>query len=87
MESRKARETLNTLRVLCGPMRFKIILALQYAGKDGLSTTDLARLFDTNLSRVSHQLAILKRHNLVESRKRNREQMYRLKDHRVHKLF
>ena len=80
------KETFAILRILCGPMRFKIILVLgKY--RNGLIVSRLADILGSSLSRVSHQLRILKKYNLVEAKKINRETLYRLANHRIRKFL
>ncbi len=71
-------------RVVCGPTRFKIIVLLN-KNKSGLSVTELARALNSSVSRISHQLHILKKNEVVEFKKVNREVIYKLADHRVQK--
>lgn len=94
-EIKKARSLLKTrenkalakvLRILCGPSRLAIVLLLKKY-KNGLTVTDLAKILNASLSKISHQLAILRRNKFVEIRSRNRETVYGLADHRLSKYF
>ena len=87
LRSKKFIRELNLLRAVCGAIRFKIIFILRYAGRDGLTVTELARILNASLSRTSHQLAILKAHKLIIGTGKNREMVYTLADHRVKKIF
>lgn len=77
---------LRLIRVLCGPVRYKI-LALLSAHKPGLRVTDLASVLHASLSRVSHQLRILRKYDLVVASGTNRETLYTIKDGRVKKML
>ncbi len=81
--NKKALEVAKTIRVLCGPTRFKIVVLLR-KHKGGLTVTELAHALNASLSRISHQLKILKKNNLVEGTGKNRETLYKLADHRLH---
>lgn len=87
LKSKKIQESLRVLRALCGPMRYQIIVALRASGSGGLTVSELSRILNASLSRISHQLAILRRHKLVKSKSRNRETIYMLTDHYIQKLF
>ena len=85
--NKKEKEIFKTIRILCGPMRFRILIALSGAGRSGLSVTNMALIFNTTLSRISHQLQILRKHKFVKATKRNHEVVYTLSDHRVQKYL
>jgi DNA-binding transcriptional ArsR family regulator len=87
LKSKKVHESLRILRALCGPMRYQILVALRASGSAGLTVTELSLVLDASLSRISHQLAILRRHRLVVAKSKNRETMYVLADHHLQKLF
>jgi DNA-binding transcriptional ArsR family regulator len=80
INDKKINESLKIMRALCGPMRFKIIYLL-HKNKKGLSVTEIAEILHGSLSRISHQLSILKAHKMVRSSGQNRETIYKLGDH------
>ncbi len=86
LASKEIKESLKILRVLCGPLRFKIVIALNES-KKGLMVTELSRVLGSSLSLVSHQLRILKSHRLVVAKKKNREVIYSLANHRIRKIL
>jgi DNA-binding transcriptional ArsR family regulator len=86
VNNKKYKTILKTIRVLGGPMRFKILAAL-YSHRDGLINIELARLFNASRSRISHQLNILRKHKLISGRKINREIVYTAANHRIQKLL
>ena len=53
----------------------------------GLTVTELAKILNMSVSRVSHQLRILREHNLVSAKKINRETLYTLANHRIKNYF
>jgi len=87
LERNEVKQLLQTLRVLCGPMRFRILMALKYLGQNGLTVTNIALILNASSSRISHQLKILKDYNLIRIKKRNREVWYVLADHRAEKYL
>ena len=70
------------MRVCCGPMRFKV-LTLLGSRREGFTVTELARVLQSSLSRVSHQLRILRKHKLVFAKGINRETIYRLSNGKI----
>lgn len=87
LEKNETRRLLQILRVLCGPMRFRILMALKYLGQNGLTITNIALILNASPSRISHQMKILKAYKLVAVKKRNREVWYVLADHRAAKYL
>lgn len=71
--------------MLANPVRLSLMHALTH---DELTVGDLARALGLSLSATSHQLALLRRMRLVESRDEGRLTHYRAKDdfvgHLVH---
>ncbi len=84
--NKKVSDSYKILRVICGPMRFKIIVLLRQ-NKKGLNVTALGEALGASLSRISHQLSILKKHKLISGSGSNRETVYRLSDHRLRKYL
>jgi DNA-binding transcriptional ArsR family regulator len=87
LASKKTKATFTSIRTLCGPMRFKIAVALYEQGKGGATVGTLSRYLGASPSRISHQLKILKKHRFVSSRKQGREIVYALLDHKVTKML
>ena len=85
-KDKDAEEVYRILRSLCGSTRFEIIHALS-KHKNGLTVTELARIIEASLSRVSHQLKILKKDQLVLGKQINRTVCYELVDHHIKKHF
>lgn len=83
-EIERMKESCVICRAICGPTRFKIIALLRHYPK-GLAVTQLAKMLHASLSRVSHQLRILKGHKLVEATSQNREKIYKLAEKYVTK--
>lgn len=63
------------LRVVSGTMRFPI-LHLLCMRPEGLTVKELAEVLHASPSRVSHQLAILRRHRLIRPTKAGRTVSY-----------
>ncbi len=72
------------IRVFCSQPRFKIMTALRnYPG--GLTVSEIAEVLDAPISRVSHQLAILRGRRFVKRRRQNRERIYTLEPKQIAK--
>jgi len=71
-------------RAICAPTRFKLIALLRHYQK-GLTVTQLAKMLRASLSRVSHQLRILKAHKLVEATSQNRKKIYKITKHNINR--
>ena len=74
----------ETFKVLGSPTRVRILDSL---AKAELCVCDLAVLLDMRISAVSHQLALLRKHNLVRSRREGKMVYYALDDDHVRTLF
>ena len=66
------------LRAVAGSTRFKILIML-HDQPTGLTVTEMATVLHSTLSRVSHQMKILRQHKIVGSVPRHREVVYRLR--------
>ncbi|OGL74097.1 hypothetical protein A3C96_04215 [Candidatus Uhrbacteria bacterium RIFCSPHIGHO2_02_FULL_60_10] len=66
------------VRAACGSSRLRILYLLKQTGSAGLTITDLSKLLGASLSRISHQMRILKKHGLVSAEKDGRNVAYRL---------
>lgn len=66
------------LKILSDPTRLRIIYALQKTKE--LCVCDLANALEMNISAVSHQLRMLRAHNLVKYRKDGKMAFYSLID-------
>lgn len=73
----RAMSLAATFRVLGNPTRVRILDALGYSE---LCVCDLAALLGARISAVSHQLALLKAHRLVRSRRKGKMIFYALDD-------
>jgi DNA-binding transcriptional ArsR family regulator len=71
--------------IVCSPVRFKIIGALLRHQKQGLTVTDLATMTNSSISRVSHQLHILRKHKIAEAKKSGRQQIYTITESTIKK--
>lgn len=72
------RQRYATLRAISGSTRYKILVMLHYQ-PEGLTVTEMARTLNSTLSRISHQMRILRRYKIVKSTPRRREVVYRLR--------
>ncbi|MBI4992261.1 MAG: winged helix-turn-helix transcriptional regulator [Candidatus Harrisonbacteria bacterium] len=77
INGKAAAKFLKVVKVWSGPTRFKILLLLSVY-KRGFTVTELANILHSSLSRISHQLRILKKYQLVSSTGQNRETVYKI---------
>ena len=68
-----------TLRAVSGSTRFKIMVML-HTHRQGLTITEMAEVLQNSLSRVSHQIRILRQRQIIISTRRHRQVTYRLRD-------
>lgn len=66
---------LRHIKVFCSQPRFKIMTALRNR-PEGLTVSEISEILEAPISRVSHQLAILRKRQFVRRRKHNRERIY-----------
>lgn len=71
----KARR--DILRAISGQVRFNILAALGQAD-EGMTVSELARLFRYSVSRVSHQLRILRTYHIVSMNRNGKSMVYRI---------
>lgn len=83
LDSKEVRDYMKTLRVIAGSMRLRILMLLAKAGHP-LSVTDISEVMRGTLSRISHQIGILKRHGLVHARRSSRSVFYSLANPKVY---
>jgi len=73
----------SRLKLLADPTRYRILTALTH---EELCVCDLAAIAGVNESTMSHQLRLLRAHQLVTFRKAGRMAYYRLADEAVRPL-
>jgi ArsR family transcriptional regulator, zinc-responsive transcriptional repressor len=78
LHSSRLRDSHVMLRALSGTSRFKILMILRKEPA-GLTPTEIAKVLNVSLSRVSHQMRILRDHDLVTVTENSREAIYRLR--------
>lgn len=86
LQTKEFKGSHKLLRAVCGPTRYKIIHLLKQ-NPIGLTVTDMAQILNSSLSKVSHQIKILKEYKLISARGQNRETIYSLADHRIQNFF
>ena len=79
-----AKRLASTFKMLGNPTRVRILDALSHAE---LCVCDLSVLLQMRISTISHQLALLKQHNIVRSRRDGKMIYYALDDRHVQTLF
>ncbi|MFA6603251.1 MAG: metalloregulator ArsR/SmtB family transcription factor [Patescibacteria group bacterium] len=77
MTNKKVRHHARMLRAISGQARWQVLMLLRNS-ENGLTTTDIAAILKATLSRVSHQLRILKGHGLVKTQRYGRNVVYAL---------
>jgi DNA-binding transcriptional ArsR family regulator len=65
------------LRAIAGTVRYNILVLLAQS-PDGLTVSELAQVFKFSVSRVSHQLRILRKYNLVTIERAGKSMVYRV---------
>lgn len=93
LRSKKFKDELKIVRSVCSTPRFKIMSALCH-NINGLTVSEIAEIMQAPISRISHQLAILRGIKAVGRQRRNREMIYTLDGRALrsahdclHKLF
>ena len=81
-----SNRTHEILHAICGKTRFKIVILLNEE-KRGLNVTELSSILNSTLTKISHQLSILRKDGIVEFTGQNRERIYKLADHKLKKYF
>lgn len=79
-----ARRLADTFKMLGNPVRVQILDALSH---HELCVCDLSVLLEMRISSISHQLALLRQHNLVRCRRDGKMIYYALDDRHVQTLF
>jgi ArsR family transcriptional regulator len=64
------------LRAISGSSRLKILYLLSQVSNPGLTITDISKILNASLSRISHQMRILKKSGLVNAEKQGRNVIY-----------
>ncbi len=64
------------LRAIAGSSRLKILYLLSQVPNPGLTITDISKVLGASLSRISHQMRILKKSGLVTADKQGRNVIY-----------
>lgn len=77
-------ETVAIYKILANPTRIRILYALE---RDEMDVSNLMILLATDQSTISHQLAILRKHQLVAATKVGKHVNYRLDDPHILKVI
>ena len=86
LTEKKTRDRYAFLRTVSGSMRYKILVLLESEPK-GMIVSDLADILGASLSRVSHQMRILREHHVVSAARANRTAKYAIADRNVRKYL
>ena len=79
LASERFRKSREMLRAISGQVRYKILGAL-IQSKDGLTVSEMAKIFGYSVSRVSHQLRILRKYKVVTMQRNGKSMTYRMGD-------
>jgi ArsR family transcriptional regulator, lead/cadmium/zinc/bismuth-responsive transcriptional repressor len=71
-------------KALSDPTRIRILLVLK---KHELCVCDISRSLEMSQSAISHQLKILRDHDLVRTRRAGKSIFYALADEHIHTMF
>ncbi|WP_088538549.1 helix-turn-helix transcriptional regulator [Methanobrevibacter sp. 87.7] len=84
LDNEAYENTANLFKLLGDYNRLRIINALKI---NELCVCELSILLDMSQSSISHQLRILRDHNIVKSRKENKKVFYSLNNSNIFKLI
>ncbi|MGN1362994.1 MAG: ArsR/SmtB family transcription factor [Methanobrevibacter sp.] len=84
LDNETYERTASLFKLLGDYNRLRIINALKI---NELCVCELSILLDMSQSSISHQLRILRHHNIVKSRKENKKVFYSLNDNNIFKLI
>lgn len=84
-KDKKLEQRINIHQLLAGETRYKILKLLQDLKE--LCVCDLAETLDTTVSAVSHQLKVLRKTDVVTTRREGQTIYYSLKDEEIKKLL
>lgn len=84
--SNKDRVALALFKVLSGSVRFRILVLLRMH-PNGMSVGDIADVLDGSVSRISHQLSILKKNGLITGTGADHQVVYALNDKKIESLI
>ena len=77
-------KAVNLFKVFSDETRFKIIMFL---GKNEYCVSDISEHLSMTQSSISHQLAYLKKYNIVKCRRQNKNIYYSLIDEHIYNLM
>ncbi len=83
--SNKSYETLSSFYSLFGDKTRLILIGL--LAKHALCVSDIAEILGMEQSRISHQLAILRKHDIVSTYREGKAIIYRLADNHIKDLL
>lgn len=75
IQGEEVKECRELLRAIAGTVRYNILVVLAQT-EGGLTVSELGQVFGFSVSRVSHQLRILRKHNLVSLRRNGKSMVY-----------
>lgn len=74
-ETKELVRDLDLIKAIGSPARFRIMVILSRC-PDGATVTEIAEVLEATVSRISHQLAVLRKLGVVNREKKNREAIY-----------
>lgn len=81
MESFDPKRISTFFKIMSEEIRFKLTFILAYEGE--MCVSDLAKCTETSISTTSHHLQILKKNEIIESRREGKQIFYFIQNKRV----
>jgi DNA-binding transcriptional ArsR family regulator len=82
LANKKVKKRYAVLRAISGPTRYKILVLLG-AYPSGLTVSEIAAALGASLSRVSHQMRILRKQSVVSGSRNSRTITYVIADRKI----
>lgn len=82
LKSDYVKKSYTRLRAISGISRFRIIVLLRKE-KNGLNVSEISKILKSSLSKISHQLFILRKEKIVVDIGKGRETIYKMNDHKL----
>lgn len=86
LAEKRVKSRYGLLRTVTGSTRYRILMLLLVSPR-GLTVSDIGKILGASLSRVSHQMRILRSKSVVSSERNSRMVTYAIADRSVRKYL